>query len=436
MELITTQDAFEKAIDHMSTVGMTLVVPILTSTVKHPKDTNVLLIAASCEDSVYIFPFGTHDTKNLPIENCLRILNTPNAFVYGLRDVMHSVSLDVHEVTMLPWDMEMAFWWVGTPIVELDYDFPRSRYYHSFIDKIQHESSIIPTSVLSDMCKYFIEGNPWKDVCTSLVGDEKFTMYNETCLRNLYVIESNGIWMGDHVENTHFNPYTHTGRPSNAWGGRNYSAMKKDGLERFMMVSRYGEDGVLVQFDFDSFHVRLVDILVGNVLPHGVNLHEHLAKFYLGKTTVTDDEIRQCKSKTFQILYGGVPDEYRNDSFFGKVENVVATFWDEYVSDRLETMFFQRPTKSFGTDLNRMKVFNYMLQSLETEFNYLKIDAMHKSIYGSSAKIVLYTYDSFLIDVKKREASKTVKNLKRILETDGMMVKISHGVNYRDMILM
>ena len=65
---------------------------------------------------------------------------------------------------------------------------------------------------------------------------------------------------------------------------------------------------------------------------------------------------------------------------------------------------------------NPQKVFNYYLQSLETETNAFLIKKINKLLKYKETKLVLYTYDSFLFDVDDGETA-ILDEIKAILET-------------------
>jgi hypothetical protein len=46
---------------------------------------------------------------------------------------------------------------------------------------------------------------------------------------------------------------------------------------------------------------------------------------------------------------------------------------------------------------------------------------------------VLYNYDSFLFDYSKKDGKELLKDIKRILENDGFVVKTKIGKNYGEM---
>jgi hypothetical protein len=70
------------------------------------------------------------------------------------------------------------------------------------------------------------------------------------------------------------------------------------------------------------------------------------------------------------------------------------------------------------------KLFNYIIQAYETEFNTLRIDAVSNII--NKSKIVLYIYDALVFDMHPDELS-------RIKEVEKAMlypVKTTIGNNY------
>ena len=89
---------------------------------------------------------------------------------------------------------------------------------------------------------------------------------------------------------------------------------KKDG-SRKSYISRF-KNGVLVEFDFDAYHLRLIADKVDYEFPEG-SVHEHMAKFY-------GCDYEEAKRKSFHYLYGGIPIEVvQLNPFFSKVYDFV-----------------------------------------------------------------------------------------------------------------
>jgi hypothetical protein len=77
------------------------------------------------------------------------------------------------------------------------------------------------------------------------------------------------------------------------------------------------------------------------------------------------------------------------------------------------------------------KVFNYFLQSLETEYNVRKIKNILPIIRDSDSVFTMYLYDAFIFEIPSgNDGIELIETLKRSFETDGMTVKVSIGDNF------
>ena len=226
---------------------------------------------------------------------------------------------------------------------------------------------------------------------------------------------------------TQYNPYTITGRPSNRHLGVNWSALNKSDGTRSMIVSRHPK-GTLLQFDFESYHIRLIGKMVGYEFPKGMTAHQHLAEMY-------GTDIETAQKITFTYLYGGLDDNARNIEFFQKVDEYIKGLYQRFViSGKLTTLLYKREIPFQRIEgVTEQKVFNYLLQSLETEINYMKIGEVLEFLMGKMSKMVLYTYDAFLIDTHPVERDMIIKSVTDIMERGGFPVKIEEGENYDDL---
>mgnify|MGYP003658186482 FL=1 len=84
-------------------------------------------------------------------------------------------------------------------------------------------------------------------------------------------------------------------------------------------------------------------------------------------------------------------------------------------------------------DLNRNKLFNYLIQAYETESNIRKILLIQEYLLDKKTKLVLYGYDSFLFDFSKQDGVETLKEIKDILEENKHYTKSQMGFNYGSM---
>ena len=127
----------------------------------------------------------------------------------------------------------------------------------------------------------------------------------------------------------------------------------------------------------------------------------------------------ESKQKTFKLLYGGIDKQTREKvPFFDLTHNYINEKWNEINQNNLfSTDIYRRKLLLENyDDLNRNKVFNYLIQALETEMNIKKILLIQDYLYNKKTKLVLYGYDSFLFDFSQQDGVETLKDIKSILE--------------------
>jgi len=229
----------------------------------------------------------------------------------------------------------------------------------------------------------------WKDSAKNLKGDIVFTEYN---------------------------PYTITSRPSNRHGGINFSALNKKDGSRDSFIPRDGK--LYLQFDYDAYHVRIIGKIIGYELPK-TSVHQWLADQY-------GMDYDESKGRTFRILYGGVSEEDKKIPFFEKTDKFIETFWESCSKTSIIMTSKRKIPLSYVEEPNPQKIFNYLLQSMETELN---IEAMKKLKENDLPLPILYTYDSFLFEFDNTEIE-TIKEVKSVLESFGFPVKADWGSDY------
>lgn len=229
-----------------------------------------------------------------------------------------------------------------------------------------------------------------------------------------------------------YNPYTTTGRPTNRHLNVNWSAMPKTDGGRQSIVSRF-KGGTLLAFDWESYHIRLIGRLVGYDFPTDKTAHQHLAEWY--GPGVTYDE---AKGITFRYLYGGWDETSDRIPFFAKVREYIREGYKRFiVTGGLTTPIFGRRISFQRIEApNEGKVFNYLLQSLETEINYRKIREINQALADMESCPTLYTYDSILIDTHPAEREDVLKTIRTIMERGGFPVRAYEGSNYEDLVVL
>ena len=253
--------------------------------------------------------------------------------------------------------------------------------------------------------------------------------YNDEILDNLTYIESNGLQTTNGMVYSEYNPYTSTGRPSNRFGGINFAALNKKDGSRKPFVSRF-DDGMLVEFDYDAYHLRLIGEVVNYKFPDG-SVHEHMSKFY-------GCDYQESKNRSFQYLYGHIPPEIvETNPFFDKVNQYINYTWIQYKERKFieSDIYNKKIYKKNLSAMNRNKVFNYMIQLMETENNMKVLTQLIPFLKDFESKLILYSYDSFLFDFKISDGLEFLKGVKNILEQDGKFpTKSGKGLNYHEMV--
>jgi hypothetical protein len=137
----------------------------------------------------------------------------------------------------------------------------------------------------------------------------------------------------------------------------------------------------------------------------------------------------EAKEITFKNIYGGVRDEHKNKSFFKEVDGLIKKMWLIYKQENQIKLANNRILHK-NSDLTSTKIFNYYIQSLETRSNVELIGKVLKYLENKMSSIVLYTYDSILIDFNKNDGIQTVTEIKTLLESTGYITKMKKGTNY------
>lgn len=218
---------------------------------------------------------------------------------------------------------------------------------------------------------------------------------------------------------TEYNPYTLTSRPSNRHGGINFGALNKNDGTRDVFVPRHGN--IFVQFDYDAYHVRLIGKLIDYKLPE-TSAHQWLADQY----GIPYDE---SKGRTFTNLYGGISEKDKNIEFFNLADKFIQKFYED--SEKvgyMKTIKGRKIPLKWIESPTPQKVFNYLLQSMETELN---IEVMKKLMESGLRLPNLYVYDSFLFEFSKTEpVIEEIKKIKSVIESFGFPVHGSRGDSY------
>ena len=405
-----------------------VVIPIQCDENKHPKNTELCLLYVKMLDgdlNEYILPFKHTDTINLDSEKYLNLMWSPkNKYTYDKKKLLHF--FDWKDV----YDIQMNYYLDKNKPLQIDNALTNAHeyFYRKYYNK-PNVNCVIPIMKHLEWCRELIEIIKIPAIMGSKVTQHIFKTYNSDVLESLHSIEGNGLQTIDGMVYSEYNPYTATGRPSNRFGGMNFAALNKKDGSRKQFVSRYGKDGMLVEMDYDAYHLRLIGEVVDYKFPKG-SVHQHMAKLY----GVDYDE---AKGLSFQYLYGHIPDEViKSNPFFKKVQVYIDKVWNLYKSNNFieSDIYSKRIYRENLSDMNKNKVFNYLIQLMETESNMKMLTELIPKIKSYKSKLVLYNYDSFLFDFHLKDGLKFLNKVKGIIEQSGKFpVKVGKGWNYHEM---
>lgn len=254
-----------------------------------------------------------------------------------------------------------------------------------------------------------------------------YDKFNNTLLHNLFTIENSGLNTTNEIEKCYYNPYTLTGRPSNKFNKVNYAALNKSDGTREKYISRFKNGGIL-ELDYDAYHLRLIANCIGYTLPNG-SIHEYLGKQYFGTEKLTKDQYKESKEISFRILYGGVPKEFLAIPFFKAVNDFIFKFWKSWLNKKhFKTYLYKRKVDASTIgDMSPQKLFNYYIQSMETEASSEAMADVIKVLKEYNTKLILYTYDSFTFDFDPADGKELILQIKKAMKYP---TKIAYGVNY------
>ena len=403
-----------------------IVIPVQCDPNLHPMATELcLLYVKSLEYPLeeYILPFRHSDALNLPLKYITTLRTPRDVFTYDKKKLLHFVEWEN------VYDVQMNYYMTkNEPMLIDDVTTNAHEYFYRTHYKTKNINCAIPIMKHIEWCREMVER--LKVMAMVRPGNHSTCeIYNTDVLESLQYIEKSGLQSLNGMVFSEYNPYTATGRPSNRFGGINFAALNKSDGSRKQFISRFGKDGMLVEMDYDAYHLRLIADVVDYKFPRG-SAHGHMAKFY----GVDYDE---SKSLSFKYLYGHIPDKVlKKNPFFKKVQVYIDTLWNGYKSNNFiqSDIYNKKIYKKNLSDMNKNKVFNYLIQLMETENNMRMLTKLIPKISGYKSKLILYSYDSFLFDFHLDDGLDFIRRVKGIVECKGKYpVKVAKGSNYHEM---
>jgi len=381
----------------------------------HPIENSVCAIYLKPKDDPkgYIIPINHSETINFELEEIEKVLNSiKKIYVRDRKEFLHYFPIKhCYQPSPSP----------HTYIPQLTQ--AHTQLYNRY-PEIQNLNTIVPIVKHYEVCEQNY---------TNFNGLNQNTFYNKAALV-FNQLERAGIKVDqtkfeqyfDKEANefiyTQYNLNTLTTRPSNAFGGINFSALDKNNGERECFIPR---NNSFIEMDISAYHPTLLANLLDYTFDSD-DIHGSFAKMY-------GVDYAKAKEITFKQIYGGIWKEYQHLEFFKKVTAYTDDLWDEfqYGGKVICPLSGHEFVRAELENMNPSKLLNYVLQNLETANNVNILYDIFKVLRGKNTKLVLYVYDSFLFDYDKSEPDVMLKIL-GIFNKYKLQTKIKKGINYAD----
>ena len=265
-----------------------------------------------------------------------------------------------------------------------------------------------------------------------------YSFYNNKVTIAFFGIERNGIKINKYELDKHYelnnefysikdgriytqyNLVTTTRRPSNSFNGINFAALKKESGSRKSFIP----NGKFLEYDISAYHPTIAGKLIGYDFGNQ-DVHQTFADLY-------GVNYQEAKEITFKQMYGGIFKEYEHLEFFKKLKQFISNNWNEFnnsgqVIVPISGYCFEKDKLE---NMNPQKLFNYMLQNIESAINTLILLDIHKLLRGKKTKIVNYCYDSFLFDIDENEEENIRVEIEKIFKKFNLNTKTKEGYTY------
>ena len=409
---------------------------IPSSEKSHPALTRCSLVYYNNGSKGYIFPVNHSEGFSLEIAQIQSFINSHKK-VYLLDKKFHSYFLDLNntvdlnfirldqgiEENKLECDtvIHRDFYYNRAPSQYINELIPITKHYEKYeclYKKVESLFDLERDYEILNKASYLYN---WVETQGIAVDNSK--------LISTYHLTTPNLLIKDNIVYSYYNMYNTTGRPSNSFSNINFVAVPKTPEFRECFIPRFD---YLVEFDFDAYHLRLIAQLIDYKFTNPQeSIHTQLGKLYFSKDELTQEEYNKSKEISFKQLYGGIDDQYKNIEFFSRLDYFIENSWNIYKRNGSYIL----PTGKLlrkSQEINKLKLFNYTIQNLETKNNIFKIEKIKNFIESKKckSKLVLITYDAFLFDYSIDDGKEFLIEIKKILCENGFAVKHKYSKNY------
>lgn len=408
----------------------------------HPILSEVSLIyyKTDIEDKGYIFVINHSEGFSLDIQLIKDfILKHKNIYVLDKKQTTHLLGEEFLEEQTIDINLLSLSTSQTPPYIQDLETSIHTHFYQLYGDK-PFINSIIPISK-----HYETQEKIYKSITKIIQHSPYNSYYNNEYVRVFHGIEKQGIMLNsinfsanftlkcplfnikEDIIYTQYNLYNFTSRPTNSFNNINFAALPKQGEARSSFIPK---NNLLFEFDYEAYHPRILGKLIDHEFDKN-SVHEVLGKMYFKTENLSPEQYQQSKELTFKQLYGGVFKQYKNIPFFQKVAKYTEEIWESYQNTGHLKLIGGRLLSKIENPTPQ-KLLNYIIQSAETYYNVKSIKLVQEYLVTRKTSIILYTYDSILIDYDRGDGKETLIEIKKLMEQNGFRVKIKYGLDYNN----
>lgn len=410
----------------------------------HPKLSSISLIYYKSEgDKGYIMSINHNDSFSLKLELIRNfILNHETVYTLNKKNTVFFLGEELLNKKVIDLNFIKLENNINNISLESHKSIMAGHIENSFVSHPQL-NSFIP------LTKHYEEQEEIYEEIKQYIGKElNNSWYNNEYIEVLYKIEKEGIdidrekfnehyfikkpqlFIKDNKIYTHYNLYNFTSRPSNSFNGVNFAAMNKSNNTREFIIPK---DGWLFEMDYDAYHLRLIANLIDYKFSNE-SVHIQLGRLYFNKDKLTKKEYKESKFISFRQMYGNIYKKYEHIEFFKRKKQFIKQLWEDTNKQgylelkggrRIPFEQIESPTPS--------KIFNYLIQSMETYYNIISIKKVLDYLEDKKSSCKLYTYDSLLINYSQEDDKNILKNVKSLMESEGFKINVSYGKDYNNL---
>ena len=394
----------------------------------HPAISDVSLIYVKpFDDKGYIFCINHNESLGLKWQSIRKLLSEKEVYALDAKYTKYFLSGNINDVTFNYIDKHGA-----KPDLSSCQPNIISNIYTKYGD-IKNVNTLIPISKHYEYCEniydllqnYMVKNNEYLYKLTTVffkIEKEGIKLDKECFIRYYKDHNTPQFSVSKGKTYTHYNLYTLTGRPSNSFNSINYAALNKENGERTCFIPN---NDVYLEFDFNGYHPRLLGTLTGYEFDKETNVYAQIAEI------LQTEDISKVKETTFQNLYGGIRYELQQRPFFKNVHMFTDNLWDEIQYGGSITTPSGKTFRLKDIDNpNPQKILNYLIQNFETSQNVEQLFNLFNDFRVLKSRIVLYTYDSILIDAVKSE----IPQIKEIISKFKYPTQVKIGNNSNELI--